>query len=927
MFIEKSKYALHETDAHAGERDYLFVSKDDVGLDIKVPSGKTKLKITKGFGKGNEVSQEFDVVGSGDSVGVENMNEIVVGNAFVDDYCEAYSGYGVGSQKNSCAPRICGYKNRVAIYRTHCPREFFEFTPSQKQKIELYVNDTVLIEKTYSAELKQNLNVRETLGLKLFEEYFGTGVILNELHEEKRIFFADGLPITIATNNDIIAYKESERILGTTYGLCYVFCAYQKSGNGYVCKEYRIRFYFLKDDDLFANSDYLKSNFRLQSTLYGQDFIFGSIYLQMYALERNVFVVNDFNGDYNFEVLRESFDELTDKERMVMDFFKIATHSIPKEKITTIDSRNADYEIVPLYPKFYAKTQHDVSPTKNTLDTSFKYLKEIQSIGLYPADIMVYLKPMYNSYKLINYGYGYGWINGFSGWNNKDVMAELRRGGRIISRVGGYFSGTDTVSSSSLFKGIEFIPNREIWGGVDVYTGDYCVKFYTDTKKFVYDATTTPCSRANVQKIITTYKMVNEYIGGVKKIDVTDYDLKFSLTKDTVVFWGDGRNSLGKTRNEKEADFFYMFSEWVSVFFVGDNKDIKVSFSSPYQHFDNNKLSPYEVRTIFWASPDFFKQLLLTFNNLGAVFYAQDNILDIDGRFDGLVYVYHVLNSKGFILNRLQLRLDGVGVFYRPIDVSRVWTTYADGHFNVRELIGTSTVYYDSVLEDSFFSFQIPEVLKSFLEEDVISKMNTIYQNLKSLRVHVGGWLNQSMAFSLTDAQIEKILRDVFNQYVSWGVLSYRLKIYAVITLCEGQSGSIGWESTVVVDDLTQVSVLEIPPTSDGDYSSNDPVLVQTSSTGSELSINDAQPHVEKVTINVSDSGKIRTIVYSSPVEIESISLGGQRIDAINQRIDDGTLRKFSIGSATVTWESNTITIYNFSAVTSLKIGDASFVF
>jgi len=80
------------------------------------------------------------------------------------------------------------------------------------------------------------------------------------------------------------------------------------------------------------------------------------------------------------------------------------------------------------------------------------------------------------------------------------------------------------------------------------------------------------------------------------------------------------------------------------------------------------------------------------------------------------------------------------------------------------------------------------------------------------------------------------------------------------------------------------------------------------------------------VTITVTDSSKTRTIVYASPIEIASISVDGERIDVGNRMIDADIPRKFSIGNATVTWKNSTITVYNFGAVMSLKIGDASFI-
>jgi hypothetical protein len=110
-------------------------------------------------------------------------------------------------------------------------------------------------------------------------------------------------------------------------------------------------------------------------------------------------------------------------------------------------------------------------------------------------------------------------------------------------------------------------------------------------------------------------------------------------------------------------------------------------------------------------------------------------------------------------------------------------------------------------------------------------------------------------------------------------------------------------------------------------YNATNILLAMATESSAETKVVDVPSASDKVIINVTDSGKTRTINYSSPINIESISVGGQRIDAINQKLEDGTLRKFSVGSSTVTWDNNTITISNFSSVTSLKIGDASFVF
>jgi len=258
MFIEKSKQAISVIDAHTGERDYLKVDKDSTSFTIKVPAGKTKLKITKWYGVGQELTQEFDVVGSGSEKGVSGMTQITTGNAFAEDYCENYSGYGANSLGNNCTPKIVGAVDGVLVYRTPCQKEFFEFELSANQKIELCVEDVVLIEKTYSSTLKQNLSVKETLGLKAFEDYFGTGVILNELHEADRVFFADGLPIEVDLNETISIWAATtDESIKSIYGMAFIDCAYTKNENGeYSVTKKRMYFYFAEDEAIIANYEY-----------------------------------------------------------------------------------------------------------------------------------------------------------------------------------------------------------------------------------------------------------------------------------------------------------------------------------------------------------------------------------------------------------------------------------------------------------------------------------------------------------------------------------------------------------------------------------------------------------------------------------------------------------------------------------------------
>lgn len=94
MYIEKTKKLVsEELDATVGERDSMAIVKGEDSFDITVPVGKTKVKIIKTLPDGRELVETHDVVGTAIDQSVEGMNEVLVGNAFADDYSECYSGY------------------------------------------------------------------------------------------------------------------------------------------------------------------------------------------------------------------------------------------------------------------------------------------------------------------------------------------------------------------------------------------------------------------------------------------------------------------------------------------------------------------------------------------------------------------------------------------------------------------------------------------------------------------------------------------------------------------------------------------------------------------------------------------------------------------------------------------------------------------
>ncbi|NCD11043.1 MAG: hypothetical protein EOL93_00700 [Epsilonproteobacteria bacterium] len=925
MFIEKSKQALEKTDAHTGERDYLHVKKDDTGFDIKVPNGKTKLKLTKGFGKSGEVSQEFDVVGSGNAIGVEGMNKIVVGNAFADDYCEAYSGYGISSNGADCAPKLAGAVDGIVVYRTPCPKEFFEFTLSEKQKIELYINDTVLIEKTYSAELKQNLNVRETQGLKIFEEYFGTGVILNELHEAKRIVFADGLPITIDDDDKIIVQKDSDDVLALTYGASRIYCIYKKNGDVYVCENHVVYFYFLEMSDLLENITYLKNNFISTKNLsISHAFEIGLVEVKLYAIPLPVFSLWGSNErGYTIRLYKENYEEiLTIREEISISFLLKFKEDWIREngllpKINTISNANTDLLVdgqnADFYPTFYVPKSSIFDFTNPRSDkwvkTQYKFLDVIQGLGLYPV---IKFRDTNNFSNIVNNS-GEIYSSALGGWNNKKMLSLLEsnpnvpkikvcsNGSNHIWLVyAGYGSRSDYLSK--LDKNYIPLPR---WG----YTRYFKYVDIGNQIKFVYDKslrhlnvmadTDTPDDVGLIQRVIT---FIEEHISPIACIDFRGYTRVY---KDSLILYPSNMNLLDD----------------VIANFMNKSEQNKYTLRGAYGNLiENNNLTDKFFNIGDSIPIDKLKHFFTFINNNGVVLHAQNDTVSWKGYQSSLVFLYALLDSKDFVLKSLFVKNYERVASYPTYsysydyDYSHLWTTYADGHFAVREIINDGS------------NAKVPASLKKFLEEVLIPKLNTAYENLLHVKILVTN-NGSELDAPLSTVQIQGLLRGLFNQFLLKRTMNIAFRATISYTGLNPYDGKLYTDGSAFnfsgVDALASVSV-NATINYGGDVVENHISGVESAS---DDAVEPSEPPLDKVSITVTDSGKTRTIGYASPIAIESISVGGQRIDAINQKLKDGTLRKFSVGSSTVTWGGNMITIYNFSTVTSLKIGDASFVF
>ncbi len=932
MFIEKSKQAISVIDAHTGERDYLKVDKDATGFTIKIPEGKTKLKITKWYGVGQELTQEFDVVGSGSEKGVSGMTQISTGNAFAEDYCEAYSGYGATSLGGNCTPKIVGAVDGVVVYRTPCQKEFFEFELGANQKIELFVEDVVLIEKTYSATLKQNLSVKETLGLKAFEDYFGTGVILNELHEADRVFFADGLPVSVAIDGLITINKGYDESIMSTYGMAFIDCAYTKNEESkYVATKRRMYFYFVDDKNIIANYEYAYNNFIPKKDIYFL-FQFGKVWMQtIFGFERTE-VKNE-----RLWLYRENNEEdLTNYETASLKFLEKCSSFVTPEKIVTIYNGYNSADEGTFFPSFVSVWASSLSPSVNTpksnksLKRQLKFLKEIFGLGVTPT-IVTPLKKRIDTY-------GDGTI--IVDWNSAEVMLYLKSKGYNFAYASIYaLSKVSTNTLGSLNK--NYLPDASIYGGMNTYTSDGDVSYSFDniTKVFTYNRTAITYPPAN--DIMRMLSIVDDCLGGVKKFVCNGSSWSLELTKSTIDF---KYHFFQNGKEREDIDLFVLFAQRIVI--GGEN--IKVSLSYPYDYsgasvITNNVINPIYAWLSEFMSISFIKIFLLACTNLGAVFSATNNSPyfnsgNVIGDTPHLENIYSIMNSKNFIMDSLRIFLQKDSqIFYvygitnySGMDISRTWTTYSDGVFHIREYIGGRTTSYSETLTEIFYVEPIPIVLKTFLEEKVIPELNKVYASLKSATVYVGGYINDTFNLNMPENKIETIMRDAFNQYISCETWSYRLRLSVNTSFSyDGATHNISnGYAYVDITDLRSIPTLNVMPAS---ITINLNVVSNISLDSIDgniapMSVIEPEESDNKVVINVSDSKKVRTIVYTSPITIESISVNGQRIDAINKLLEDGTTRKFSVGNSTVTWKDSTITIYNFGTTTSLSVGDATFV-
>ncbi len=941
MFIEKSKQALSTIDAHTGERDYLKVDKDSTGFTIKVPNGKTKLKITKWYGVGQELTREFNVIGSGSEKGVSGMAQINTSNAFAEDYCEAYSGYGIYSfDKDECTTTFSGYKNGEKVYDTKCYEVFFNYTDNNVQ-MRLVKDGAVHAERFYK-EIEhpfknesgyaianmlpiENLRVRcfrifTTEALMFFMSFFETPFFMGELNESDNLFFKDGLDVCIGKNDSGFLYKDwnsyfeeeptakkyenaffiNQSISVDGYGeysLFLYYCTDSIPENGiakgnYLSAFHRVSMVFESDDVALKNKEYLLANFlpdviteevtrfhpkaypAYPQSIQRYDFNFGIFTI---SCKNYMFTVqHPTDANYNSISNATSIDDFDTRIIGVFDLYKEPTSYWSNKESAVLSFLNK-LMLTPLKFRF----QYYTNPSNAYhlgLDSSakitvghFKYLKELSVAWGARFDIVT--------------------LDGYTTKNNECFFFDYRdmKLLKFFTSIGYrftsfYYSGNE-LNYDKKYLTIaepisEYTPPLGYWGSnIDGFVENIRTKGGT--------------AYFNIEE-----KEFTSFYGGTSAISFFEYSLRFGDAEKICL-----SNSFCFYKNDNK------------LLIQGETDDIfldyvinKIGASNIHVYTDNNHSYPFEniivnnniSQNVFDGGMPIVTSLACKKNNVK--FSFQDNHIHF-GFAGNESFPSRVTNP---ILSVVSTSLSLVTGMYNGFSW---WLKWKDSlSVLVKEYAGDGE--------------PIAKLIIEYLQNLCLPKINHIIVKLKSVFTVFNG-LGTS-EFYLTDGQIRTVMERAINEFFITG--NMETSFYINYSYSFYDQADNGYEIRFGNADLL-VHVISSMHTS---FEVSPAGLYATVLSSYPKNLAESVPSVEeefgRVVISVADASKVRTIAYTSPIEIASISINGERIDVANRMIDADMPRKFSIGNSTVTWKDSIITIYNFSAVTSLKIGDASFI-